>query len=443
MRFLAFLLALCAGSAWADAQYLWATPASSQGTYARGVVVPNTRDGGNWPMTVNVYYPSGTVSRAVVLLPGATGNADDVCSQFRACLANPVTNTAQVNWAVLNGYNTAVISINSAYANGGLDKCVAARTTASISGTTLNVTAVGSSYYNVAVGMTPVVAGVSKGVTVLAFGTNGTTGTGGTGTYALSGDAGTVASTTIVLQAAAPTTSQTTTTCNFSESSGQDDLEFYIELSDWISGGCGGNCGSGIGTAGTPGAKNIVGFSNGGMFVDRLWCYNDSRYAHYVSVSGPEPSELSTKGCTAPTPRPYLAFYGGQDPDLGIYVSGASHWTDSTWTSQNPNRAQLSSPSTYISAPIYFCEFSRQYGGSPACAGSGASIPAYGSGGFNAVATHNAVSSGFADIYCYGGATCPMELYFIYNGGHSPLQQAAALGYSELSNVIIPWIRNN
>lgn len=452
--FIAAAFALLSTLAAADATVLYTTPASSLGTYERGVIIPNTRDGGNWKTTVNVYTPSGSLVRALVEIPGATGNADTICLEFHECFRNPVTAASQVNWSLLGGENALLITVNTAAPLGGLDQCNAAHVTASINHTVLTVGAVAVNYFAVAAGQTVVIAGVSTGLTIQPFGTNGTTGTGGTGTYALSGDGGVVGSGSIFLEARAPNAPTTTTSCNFSETSGQDDLEFYLELSDWISSGCTDQnsvnlCGSGIGTVGQPGAKKLIGFSNGSMMVNRVWCQNDSRYSGYAAVSGPVPTLLNTKGCPAPTPRPYIAWYGGLDPDLGICTAaetcpGGNNWGAATWTGQNPTPATLGfpTPASYVAAPIYFCTFSSIYGGTPACAGGGAAVPPFGDPGFAAVATHTAVTSGFVDQYCYGGASCPMQLNYVYQGSHGPPTQAAVLGYQEIGK-IIQFFKNN
>lgn len=454
MRLIVFLLALLfAAHALADAPGQYPQDPSNNGTYELGVQVPNTRDGGKWAMTVNVYAAKGALGNIVVMFPGATGNADTVCQQFHECFAAPVTSASQVNWLSLNPRNTVLITVNTAYARSGLDQCNAAHVVGGISHFVLTVSAAGSSYFNVAAGQTVVIAGVSTGLIVQPFGTNGTTGTGTTGTYYLSADGGTVAGgTTMFLEAQGPSYNKTTTSCNFSETDGQDTLEFVNEVADWAANGCTDQtnvklCDSAtlLATVGLPNRHYLVGFSNGGMLVDRVWCQNPAHYAAFAVVSGPEPTLLDQHGCTSPTPKPYLAFFGALDPDLGICTGCTSqadnNWSASSWSSQNPTLAALEPGgiSTYVPAPKYFCEFSRQYGGSPACTGNGASIPAYGSGGFASVATHTAVSgtagAGFDDVYCYGGANCPMKLHYIYKGGHSPLDDYAALGYFPIKEI--------
>ena len=66
--------------------------------------------------------------------------------------------------------------------------------TASISGSTLTISAMASGSGAIAAGQILSALGVGAQISILAFGTNSTTGTGGTGTYALSATVGTVAS---------------------------------------------------------------------------------------------------------------------------------------------------------------------------------------------------------------------------------------------------------
>lgn len=438
----------------------WAAPAGAtisgmlviptNGTYTLNVNVPNTRDGGNWPMQVDVYTPS-TYNNAQVIIPGATGTAYSIAYQFRVTTVNaPVSSSSQVNWALLQGYKSVVIAIHTVNPNGGIDKCnYGSWSAGSVSGTTLTVSGWDATKQYVLPGKQAIYAGTSP-YTAVAIGANITaqlTGTTGqNGTYSLDTNLGTIASEAMLGIQTAPTAPNTTTSCNHVETDGQDDIEFYKELSAWISAGCGGNCGTGIGTGTNPAGKNITGFSNGGMLVSRLWCENNGWYARYASISGPQSYDwFHTQTCTpAATVKPYFMTDGALDTALGICTGCTSqsdnNWAASQWTGQNPTLATINPPATYIPSSIYVCAAANSYAGSTVC--SGGSVPQYGSGGFNAVATHTAVKVSYRDTWCYGGASCPIRLDYFYAGAHNPSSDEAACGCAYFSTVLA-WEASN
>ncbi|NOY53043.1 MAG: alpha/beta hydrolase [Deltaproteobacteria bacterium] len=73
----------------------------------------------------------------------------------------------------------------------------------------------------------------------------------------------------------------------------------------------------------------IVGHSNGGMMVNRIWCEAPEIFDAYIAISGP-PSEhfLNSAACSPVVVRPYMGIVGSDD----MVLQDVSHWEDQTWT---------------------------------------------------------------------------------------------------------------
>jgi hypothetical protein len=134
---------------------------------------------------------------------GAIAAAANVVAATPMTLVSAASTTSGVSIvASITNQSTGVADTNSGAGFVGIDTYSSC--TASVSGSTLTVTAVTSP--TLSIGQTILTAagaltGVTAvGMTIIAFGT----GTGGVGTYTLSGVAGTVASGTITLQTAGP-----------------------------------------------------------------------------------------------------------------------------------------------------------------------------------------------------------------------------------------------
>ncbi|HEX7673611.1 MAG TPA: hypothetical protein VF412_05540 [Bdellovibrio sp.] len=70
----------------------------------------------------------------------------------------------------------------------------------------------------------------------------------------------------------------------------------------------------------------VVGHSNGGMMVNRMWCESPSTFDGYVSFAGPPAPTLS--GCAPSSIKPYMIVVG--DTDQVLQTSGnmaATQWT--------------------------------------------------------------------------------------------------------------------
>jgi poly(3-hydroxybutyrate) depolymerase len=75
---------------------------------------------------------------------------------------------------------------------------------------------------------------------------------------------------------------------------------------------------------------HVVGHSNGGMMVNRMWCESPDTFGAHVALAGP-PSDYYLAPATPCTPalkRPYLGVVGALDSMLQV----PGHWDDPTWT---------------------------------------------------------------------------------------------------------------
>jgi len=104
---------------------------------------------------------------------------------------------------------------------------------------------------------------------------------------------------------------------NYVMTSGGDDMQFMSDLVDFIN------------------AQYkitrffIVGHSNGGMMVNRIWCETPEIFDAYIAISGP-PSEhfLDPAICSPVVVRPYMGIVGSDD----MVLQDIGHWEDRTWT---------------------------------------------------------------------------------------------------------------
>ena len=110
---------------------------------------------------------------------------------------------------------------------------------------------------------------------------------------------------------------QATTWDNHVMISGRDDVQFLRDLVAYISGKY------------QITKFYLVGHSNGGMMVNRVWCEAPDLFDAYVAIAG-SPSEhyLLPGTCTPAEVRPYLGIVGSADAVLQV----PGHWGDQTWT---------------------------------------------------------------------------------------------------------------
>lgn len=110
----------------------------------------------------------------------------------------------------------------------------------------------------------------------------------------------------------------------------------------------------------------LVGHSNGGMMVNRMWCESPSTFAAYGALAGPPSSLLASTGahpCHPAVFKPYIGVVGNTDTQLQTTGQmGATTWTLSSYNGGSP--AWVSS--TVLNDLIYFSSrTSAQCSGSP------------------------------------------------------------------------------
>lgn len=83
---------------------------------------------------------------------------------------------------------------------------------------------------------------------------------------------------------------------------------------------------------------SIVGHSNGGMMVNRMWCESPGTFDVHVALAGPASSfYLAPATPCAPTSfKPYLGYVGDSDQILG----GSENWTQQVWELDRFDNAQ-------------------------------------------------------------------------------------------------------
>ena len=71
----------------------------------------------------------------------------------------------------------------------------------------------------------------------------------------------------------------------------------------------------------------LVGHSNGGMMVNRVWCESPDTFRAYVSLAGPASSFYLGAPCVPATIQPYYGLVGEQDRVLQV----TGNWDQVTW----------------------------------------------------------------------------------------------------------------
>lgn len=108
-----------------------------------------------------------------------------------------------------------------------------------------------------------------------------------------------------------------------------------------------------------PGLSRItlMGHSNGGMMVNRMWCESPGTFDAYVSVAGPASTwyQNPDHACSPALVKPYLGLVG--DSDTVLQTTG--DWTGPTWTVR-PSLV-LSSLDAWVSDPaLLIAEWPQQ-----------------------------------------------------------------------------------
>lgn len=100
--------------------------------------------------------------------------------------------------------------------------------------------------------------------------------------------------------------------------SGQDDVAFLQALATYI------RTQYGISTV------YIVGHSNGGMMVNRMWCESPDTFSAYVAIAGPTSNYYSDAltPCAPAVVKPYYGIVGELDNVLQV----TGNWDAQTWT---------------------------------------------------------------------------------------------------------------
>ncbi len=84
----------------------------------------------------------------------------------------------------------------------------------------------------------------------------------------------------------------------------------------------------------------LVGHSNGGMMVNRMWCESPGTFDGFGALAGPPSTQLAATGahpCAPATIKPYIGVVG--DSDTGLQTSGnmnALTWTLSSYNGASP-----------------------------------------------------------------------------------------------------------
>ncbi|MCP5286160.1 MAG: hypothetical protein H6933_14820 [Burkholderiaceae bacterium] len=83
---------------------------------------------------------------------------------------------------------------------------------------------------------------------------------------------------------------------------------------------------------------SVVGHSNGGMMVNRMWCESPQTFDVHVAFAGPASSYYldAATPCAPSTFKPYLGYVGDSDQILG----GSQNWTQQVWELDRFNNAQ-------------------------------------------------------------------------------------------------------
>jgi len=109
---------------------------------------------------------------------------------------------------------------------------------------------------------------------------------------------------------------------------------------------------------------SIVGHSNGGMMVNRLWCESPQTFDVHVAFAGPASTYyLDTATPCAPTSfKPYLGYVGDKDQILG----GAENWTQQVWNLRFDNAQAYVNPEVIGEWAQFIERASRVCGETPA-----------------------------------------------------------------------------
>lgn len=107
----------------------------------------------------------------------------------------------------------------------------------------------------------------------------------------------------------------TFTWSNYAMNSGQDDISFLQALAAYVR--------SELGLTDVY----LLGHSNGGMMVNRVWCESPDTFDAYISMSGPASSFFQGVPCNPTTTQPYYGLVGEQDQVLQV----TGNWEQATW----------------------------------------------------------------------------------------------------------------
>lgn len=102
---------------------------------------------------------------------------------------------------------------------------------------------------------------------------------------------------------------------NYAMDSGQDDVGFLQALTAYIRSEYGLN------------DVYLVGHSNGGMMVNRVWCESPDTFRAYISLAGPASSFYLGTLCVPTSIKPYYGLVGDQDQVLQV----TGNWEQATW----------------------------------------------------------------------------------------------------------------
>jgi hypothetical protein len=255
------------------------------GTLDLDRLIPNTRDGGFHPHRVDFYIPNGTLSRALVLMHGGTGNKWQMARQMNVLLKYQTPTSSIVNWSPLAYFNTVVVCPQ---------------------------------------GMAPLGPGMAR--TVDANGNPLTTWPAGGNPW----------NPTDLDSRTPGYPDGVTTWSNWFMWSGADDKQFLKDLKAYI-----------VSTFGIASVA-CGGHSSGGFMTKTMWIEEPATFGHHITWAGP-PAEHYASVALPGTKRKLLCFDGALDYTIGVldyYDRTTSHLHETEWlqTPENRSRADVTYP---------------------------------------------------------------------------------------------------